>query len=127
MRIQLFSFYSNLEIQPLNSCKDTLSNCPSQADYCFKGYTFSGEVKVEDACPFTCKKCTRTALSCSTSSLLCLNGAACNDVTPIPKYPFGFTCICTQGYSGQFCQTVNPCLVNGGPCKNNGLCVRIGK
>ena len=109
MLIKFYQCYFNLELQPLSSCKDMLSSCPSQINYCFKGYTFSSGavagLKIEDACPLTCKKCTRTALSCATSSSLCLNGATCNDINALPNYPFGFTCSCATGYSGQFCQT----------------------
>lgn len=33
------------------------------------------------------------------------------------------TCICYQGYSGEFCEEkMNPCYQAANPCKNGGTC-----
>ncbi|XP_060574827.1 LOW QUALITY PROTEIN: sushi, von Willebrand factor type A, EGF and pentraxin domain-containing protein 1-like [Ruditapes philippinarum] len=46
----------------------------------------------------------------------CKNGATCN-----PKLPFGFDCLCAEGYTGVLCEEeVNECDVD--PCQNDGTC-----
>ena len=48
----------------------------------------------------------------------CLNGATCIDGIS------GFTCQCTSGFRGHFCQdNINEC--DSSPCYNNGSCSDI--
>lgn len=49
---------------------------------------------------------------------MCQNGATCVNGT----YGEGFTCLCREGYAGEFCENaINSCA--GNPCLNDGQCV----
>ena len=64
---------------------------------------------------------------CETSQLICTNTICSNNGICYVDASSGNTtlrCICIQGYTGQYCQSVissiNPCLLN--PCGNTGIC-----
>ena len=92
----------NLGYTALGSCKDTSPDCHHYANSCQR--MFNNSLTFEQACPFTCGKCKRTPITCSKNPSVCLNGGQCTDVMVSVNQPFGFTCKCTAGYSGQFCQ-----------------------
>ncbi|XP_039624856.1 neurogenic locus notch homolog protein 1-like [Polypterus senegalus] len=61
------------------------------------------------------------------SSAPCQNGGVCK-VTP--AMPFGFTCLCAEGYSGPTCKDVSledpPTSCQFNSCLNGGTCLSLG-
>lgn len=106
-------------------CVDSYYDCPKYKSGC-KTFTINGQ-PLSSLCQRTCGTCTDTALTCAAS--LCQNGANCQSLTSSTdstnsNYYSAFTCNCAPGFSGELCQTKNPCLPN--PCSNTGVCTNVG-
>ncbi|CAF1030862.1 unnamed protein product, partial [Brachionus calyciflorus] len=101
-------------------CADTEIYCPYYKNFC-NYFTTDGE-SFSTLCPYTCGLC--KPLRCSQVSSICQNGGTCVSAIVPNTAQFGFTCSCMTGFSGDICQTKNPCLPN--PCQNNGICTIVG-
>ncbi|WKY15616.1 hypothetical protein Q1695_000808 [Nippostrongylus brasiliensis] len=70
------------------------------------------------ACPkgFAGLKCSERIRGCDSAP--CLNGGRCEEIVG------GYKCYCLPEYTGETCETIVPCLVDGKVCLNGGRCIR---
>ncbi len=99
--------------------------------YCTSTTTYISGVLFSQACKFSCNLCNVQTSTTTTTTLRsnpcvsspCQNGGSCSSQNPL-----AFTCTCSPGYTGNFCEALlDYCSSpsNGGlnPCLNNGVCI----